>query len=154
MSTVVVDLSHTSTLPDRASVTTPSGAPVADALQRIDPAIPVKRGPGRPKGSGKKQRINAEPSSSPTTKVKRPVGRPRKDGLPAGSLLPPKDKRPAGRPRKSAPPKVGGAPISAQPQGLQQSTASASNTAFAQSGNAIPYGASVSPSYTLYSLHR
>ncbi|KAF9233170.1 hypothetical protein BU15DRAFT_54289 [Melanogaster broomeanus] len=51
----------------------------------VDPnAQPVKRRPGRPKGSGKKQ-----PSDSPAIigeKIKRPVGRPRKDGLPAGSV--------------------------------------------------------------------
>lgn len=57
------------------------------------PEIPVKRKPGRPKGSGKKQLENAEP------KIKRPVGRPRKDGLPAGSVGP---KKPA-RPRKRGP---------------------------------------------------
>lgn len=65
------------------------------------PVTPVKRPRGRPKGSGKKQRLEAETSE---VKIRRPVGRPRKDGLPAGSLLPPKEKRPAGRPRKSAPP--------------------------------------------------
>lgn len=46
---------------------------------------PAKRRPGRPKGSGKKQ-----PSEQHTPvvgeKIKRPVGRPRKDGLPAGSV--------------------------------------------------------------------
>ncbi|KIJ14416.1 hypothetical protein PAXINDRAFT_169796 [Paxillus involutus ATCC 200175] len=45
---------------------------------------PAKRRPGRPKGSGKKQ-----PTDSPVMigeKIKRPVGRPRKDGLPAGSV--------------------------------------------------------------------
>ncbi|KAG9316068.1 hypothetical protein JVU11DRAFT_3735 [Chiua virens] len=54
-------------------------------VQSVDPnATPVKRRPGRPKGSGKKQ-----PSENPTVigeKIKRPVGRPRKDGLPAGSV--------------------------------------------------------------------
>lgn len=56
--------------------------------------VPVKRKPGRPKGSGKKQlENNGEP------KMKRPVGRPRKDGLPAGSVGP---KKP-GRPRKRGP---------------------------------------------------
>lgn len=55
---------------------------------------PLKRRPGRPKGSGKKQ---IDPNAEP--KVKRPVGRPRKDGLPAGSVGP---KRP-GRPRKRPP---------------------------------------------------
>jgi hypothetical protein len=42
---------------------------------------PVKRKPGRPKGSGRKP--HAPP---PAPKIKRPVGRPRKDGLPAGSM--------------------------------------------------------------------
>lgn len=56
--------------------------------------LPVKRKPGRPKGSGKKQlENNGEP------KIKRPVGRPRKDGLPAGSVGP---KKP-GRPKKRGP---------------------------------------------------
>ena len=58
------------------------------------PEQPVKRRPGRPKGSGKKAiDLSTEP------KIKRPVGRPRKDGLPAGSVGP---KKP-GRPRKRAP---------------------------------------------------
>ncbi|KAL0581088.1 hypothetical protein V5O48_000982 [Marasmius crinis-equi] len=48
--------------------------------------IPVKRKPGRPKGSGKKDSSNAAPTTANT--VKRPVGRPRKDGLPAGSAGP------------------------------------------------------------------
>ncbi|KAG6907054.1 hypothetical protein DXG01_010740 [Tephrocybe rancida] len=43
---------------------------------------PPKRKPGRPKGSTKKT-ITGE---APVPKVKRPVGRPRKDGFPAGSL--------------------------------------------------------------------
>ncbi|KAH9917530.1 hypothetical protein B0H21DRAFT_769539 [Amylocystis lapponica] len=43
--------------------------------------VPVKRKPGRPKGSGKKP---IDPNAEP--KIKRPVGRPRKDGLPAGSV--------------------------------------------------------------------
>jgi hypothetical protein len=50
----------------------------------VDPnAPPPKRKPGRPKGSGKK------PPPDPTIiteRIKRPVGRPRKDGLPAGSV--------------------------------------------------------------------
>ncbi|KAG6853311.1 hypothetical protein C0991_005237 [Blastosporella zonata] len=44
--------------------------------------VPVKRKPGRPKGSTKKH-ITGEVLEP---KVKRPVGRPRKDGFPAGSL--------------------------------------------------------------------
>ncbi|EKM57779.1 uncharacterized protein PHACADRAFT_206656 [Phanerochaete carnosa HHB-10118-sp] len=60
----------------------------------VQPEQPVKRRPGRPKGSGKKAiDLSTEP------KIKRPVGRPRKDGLPAGSVGP---KKP-GRPRKRAP---------------------------------------------------
>lgn len=55
---------------------------------------PIKRRPGRPKGSGKKP---VDPNAEP--KIKRPVGRPRKDGLPAGSIGP---RRPA-RPRKRPP---------------------------------------------------
>lgn len=47
------------------------------------PEIPPKRKPGRPKGSTKKS-ISA--NESPPTKAKRPVGRPRKDGFPAGSV--------------------------------------------------------------------
>lgn len=45
---------------------------------------PPKRRPGRPKGSVKKALLGTETPSS--SKVKRPVGRPRKDGLPAGSV--------------------------------------------------------------------
>lgn len=44
---------------------------------------PVKRRPGRPKGSTKKHLLAADLPP----KIKRPVGRPRKDGLPAGALL-------------------------------------------------------------------
>ncbi|KAF8135189.1 hypothetical protein EV363DRAFT_1322745 [Boletus edulis] len=68
-----------STLPSMPAEPGPS------IVQSVDPnATPVKRRPGRPKGSGKKQ-----PSENPTVvgeKIKRPVGRPRKDGLPAGSV--------------------------------------------------------------------
>lgn len=63
-----------------------------------DPHAASKRGPGRPKGSAKKN-LEAEPSSPP--KAKRPVGRPRKDGRPAGSV--PKISRGPGRPRKNFP---------------------------------------------------
>lgn len=51
---------------------------------------PTKRKPGRPRGSGKKY-LDADGLS----KLKRPVGRPRKDGLPAGSVG-------SSRPRKSS----------------------------------------------------
>jgi len=54
--------------------------PVVDA--NIQPVTPVKRGPGRPKGSGVKKHIDPNAPIPP----KRPVGRPRKDGLPAGSV--------------------------------------------------------------------
>lgn len=60
-----------------------------------NPETPVKRRPGRPKGSVKKP---IDPNAEP--KIKRPVGRPRKDGLPAGSVGP---KRPSTRPRKRPP---------------------------------------------------
>ncbi|KIY68717.1 hypothetical protein CYLTODRAFT_394971, partial [Cylindrobasidium torrendii FP15055 ss-10] len=55
-----------------------------------------KRRPGRPKGSGKKQ--YAEP------KVKRPVGRPRKDGLPAGSTNGARSRKPVSS--SSSPPRA------------------------------------------------
>ncbi|KAF9532698.1 hypothetical protein CPB83DRAFT_635148 [Crepidotus variabilis] len=51
---------------------------------------PIKRRPGRPKGSTKKNLLAGEVISH---KVKRPVGRPRKDGLPAGSVGPSRVKR-------------------------------------------------------------
>lgn len=74
-------------------------------------AIPIKRKPGRPKGSGKKSTTAATVSdvAGSAVKSKRPVGRPRKDGLPAGSLKTgsASASRPS-RPRKSAPPKMGG----------------------------------------------
>ncbi|KAH9838455.1 uncharacterized protein C8Q71DRAFT_751363 [Rhodofomes roseus] len=71
-----------------------NGAPLVLGPDTVIPEVPVKRKPGRPKGSGKKQ---LDPNAEP--KPKRPVGRPRKDGLPAGSVGP---KRP-GRPRKRPP---------------------------------------------------
>jgi len=49
------------------------------------PPESVKRRPGRPKGSSKKDLLGSPP---PLPKIKRPVGRPRKDGLPAGSVGP------------------------------------------------------------------
>ena len=49
------------------------------------PPESVKRRPGRPKGSSKKDLLGGSPS---LPKIKRPVGRPRKDGLPAGSVGP------------------------------------------------------------------
>lgn len=44
---------------------------------------PIKRRPGRPKGSTKKVLLGGSPAPP---KIKRPVGRPRKDGFPAGSV--------------------------------------------------------------------
>ncbi|KAI0258360.1 hypothetical protein BC834DRAFT_911765 [Gloeopeniophorella convolvens] len=55
-------------------------APSVDA--NAPPPAPVKRGPGRPKGSGVKKHVDPNAPIPP----KRPVGRPRKDGLPAGSV--------------------------------------------------------------------
>ncbi|PPQ79095.1 hypothetical protein CVT25_002888 [Psilocybe cyanescens] len=46
---------------------------------------PIKRRPGRPKGSTKKNLLAGAPLPP---KPKRPVGRPRKDGFPAGSVGP------------------------------------------------------------------
>lgn len=62
------------------------------AQDEVDGAtqIPPKRKPGRPKGSTKKNQVT--PNEATTLKVKRPVGRPRKDGFPAGSV-------PSARPR-------------------------------------------------------
>ncbi|PFH48464.1 hypothetical protein AMATHDRAFT_65371 [Amanita thiersii Skay4041] len=60
-----------------------SHAPSATASTDAHPPMndPPKRKRGRPKGSTKK------PDASPAEpKIKRPVGRPRKDGLPAGSV--------------------------------------------------------------------
>ncbi|OCH95358.1 hypothetical protein OBBRIDRAFT_745512 [Obba rivulosa] len=57
------------------------------------PEVPAKRKPGRPKGSGKKP---VDPDAEP--KMKRPVGRPRKDGLPAGSVGPRRVSRTRKRP--------------------------------------------------------
>lgn len=51
---------------------------------------PIKRRPGRPKGSTKKNLLAGSPIPP---KVKRPVGRPRKDGFPAGSVGPTRMKR-------------------------------------------------------------
>lgn len=64
--------------------------------------VPQKRPPGRPKGS-----VNKPPDPNAPPKVKRPVGRPRKDGLPAGSVQRPV--RPIGRPRKRQADPFGGA---------------------------------------------
>lgn len=71
--------------------------PAVDA--NVAPVAPVKRGPGRPKGSGVKKHIDPNAPILP----KRPVGRPRKDGLPAGSV-PRGAPSPATRKRKVAAP--------------------------------------------------
>lgn len=57
---------------------------------------PQKRRPGRPKGSTKKG-IEGEGAAP---KLKRPVGRPRKDGFPAGSVSTPRPRAPK-QPRHS-----------------------------------------------------
>ena len=78
-----------------AAPANPTDGQIATAPPDSDPSntttitslIPQKRKPGRPKGSGKKNNaivLIQSPSSPP--KPKRPVGRPRKDGLPAGSV--------------------------------------------------------------------
>ena len=69
----------------------PSTGP-SDTNASID--SPTKRRPGRPKGSGKKS-IDL---GTQIMKPKRPVGRPRKDGLPPGSVVERKQ-----RPRKRPP---------------------------------------------------
>ncbi|KAF5359339.1 hypothetical protein D9756_003014 [Leucocoprinus leucothites] len=76
-------------VPEASSSATPASAP---PTANGNPAEPVKRRPGRPKGSSKKNLLGGPP---PPPKIKRPVGRPRKDGLPAGSVGPdgPKVKR-------------------------------------------------------------
>ena len=51
----------------------------------------AKRRPGRPKGSTKKNLLAGTTTIPP--KIKRPVGRPRKDGFPAGSVGPTRMKR-------------------------------------------------------------
>lgn len=67
---------------DDAQTTTPALQAAADPAP-VTPVAPVKRGPGRPRGSGVKPKF-VDPNAPPP--VKRPVGRPRKDGLPAGSV--------------------------------------------------------------------
>src|SRR5712671_3391789 len=61
---------------------TPGNGSLTPAVDANVPPAPVKRGPGRPKGSGVKKHIDPNTPIPP----KRPVGRPRKDGLPAGSV--------------------------------------------------------------------
>jgi hypothetical protein len=73
-----------------------SGAAQAAAETMINGDMPVKRGPGRPKGSTNK---NKPPQLNPdgTPIPKRPVGRPRKEVDPNAPVKP---KNPVGRPRK------------------------------------------------------
>lgn len=71
----------------------PPPPPPAGPVEGASPEQPVKRRPGRPKGSGKKP---VDPNAPP--KIKRPVGRPRKDGLPAGSVGTRRTSRPRKRP--------------------------------------------------------
>lgn len=61
---------------------------------------PAKRRPGRPKGSTKKNLLAGSPVPA---KIKRPVGRPRKDGYPAGSVGSQRTKR-----ERTQVPNVGG----------------------------------------------
>lgn len=81
-------------------------------------ATPVKRKPGRPKGSVKKLTPGGE-ALGPANKIKRPVGRPRKDGLPAGSVT----SGVRSRPRKSAPERLGGS--NAKPANMSSQLTSA-----------------------------
>lgn len=94
-SEVVGNLQPTGAMPVPVPVpSTVPGSISGSVPDSVSPESPTKRRPGRPKGSGKKSiDMNTEP------RLKRPVGRPRKDGLPAGSVGP---KKP-GRPRKRAP---------------------------------------------------
>ncbi|TFY64663.1 hypothetical protein EVG20_g5868 [Dentipellis fragilis] len=83
--------------------------PPTDGSASAPPTIPVKRGPGRPKGSGVKAKF-IDPNAPITPK--RPVGRPRKDGLPAGSV----PRAPPSRKRKIAAPGT----FAVLPDGQQQ----------------------------------
>ncbi|KAF9460307.1 hypothetical protein BDZ94DRAFT_1266262, partial [Collybia nuda] len=79
--------------------TDPNGLPLPVDPQHPDSSsVPQKRKPGRPKGSTKKNTLGVE-SASP--KIKRPVGRPRKDGFPAGSVSAPRVR--ASKPRSQIP---------------------------------------------------
>ncbi|KAH9997144.1 hypothetical protein BJV74DRAFT_877352 [Russula compacta] len=69
--------------PTTGGETSPANGTLTPAVDaNVAPVTPVKRGPGRPKGSGVKKHIDPNAPIPP----KRPVGRPRKDGLPAGSV--------------------------------------------------------------------
>ena len=76
--------------------------PGSNTQNTDQPTAPVKRKVGRPKGStNKPQSANSKVHNG----QKRPVGRPRKDGLPAGSVKTPSVKNGPGpgRPRKNPP---------------------------------------------------
>ncbi|CAA7267544.1 unnamed protein product [Cyclocybe aegerita] len=66
-----------------------SAASSSETALNLD-GTPAKRRPGRPKGSTKKNLLTGSPLPP---KIKRPVGRPRKDGLPAGSVGPSRVKK-------------------------------------------------------------
>jgi hypothetical protein len=69
--------------PPTTADTNPGTGPLTAVVDtNVPPVTPIKRGPGRPKGSGVKKHIDPNAPIPP----KRPVGRPRKDGLPAGSV--------------------------------------------------------------------
>ncbi|KAK7461890.1 hypothetical protein VKT23_008322 [Stygiomarasmius scandens] len=90
---------------------------------------PVKRKPGRPKGSGKKQ-PGATPTPSPSSSQpgqKRPVGRPRRDGLPAGSVGSSRVRKTVVAPAASA--SANGTPIQVQAQPTQHQFMSTPNSA-------------------------
>ena len=92
----------------------PSQPATEPAPEGANPETPTRRRPGRPKGSGKKQ-LEVIQVQEQQPRVKRPVGRPRKDGLPAGSVGP---KRPAGRPKKRPPGTFASGSASQAPQVL------------------------------------
>jgi len=98
-------------MPMAGAVLNPSPNQAQNVVGDADPSNSTpalsKRRPGRPKGSGKKYGdVNAA-----TTKIKRPVGRPRKDGFPAGSVTPRRSHSRKITTTKSAPARGAGLPI-------------------------------------------
>jgi hypothetical protein len=89
------DLVSTSIAGDavKSSAIQPNGPGEQDGTSASAP--PTKRKPGRPKGSGKKSSNVPEASVPVAAKMKRPVGRPRKDGFPAGSVSSRRNDRPS-----------------------------------------------------------
>ena len=81
-STLAAQPSPSGQPPNGTDANPTGGALVPTGDTSVPPTTPVKRGPGRPKGSGVKKHIDPNAPVLP----KRPVGRPRKDGLPAGSV--------------------------------------------------------------------